>query len=319
MTLISIDPLASHRAGSADANSLTDIKAWRVEMDTASRTQLQVKSELEALGIKPGAISAENALLTISKLDVKQYQKAPRFWLVTATFQSPDRERSSTYDGKRDPDDPDADELQISSDEETFQRPATKNRDGEAILTSSGGQPNPPIMVEDTNRVYTIEGSVAGAGLPAFENGFRRCINSDTFNLVENGTLLRVVGPKQAKVKSVTVSKINYRGTTPFRTFRLQLSILDDDDPDWDEMTAFLDADFKRRPTDAEVASNTYAVLDRVDITLADGTAPKDRVLLDGLGYPLENPNEANAVFLPSKTLYLATFGGNLPGCEVPT
>jgi hypothetical protein len=307
MTILNIYEQHKGRGGTGSFEATTNERVFLVQMDVGTRTTYYVGNAVAALGLYVGHINPDNAFSICKEVDVKN-DIAPTIWKVTCKYStlSPDR---------KDDEDPDLDPIQIDVGEENFTRPAVYNRDGEAILTSSGTRPNPPVMVEDTNRLINIEGSWAGTGFPAWESGFRNRINSDSFSFI--GTS-RVVSAKRAQCKSITFGKVEYRGgngTVPFRSFKITVKLLDEDDPDFDEQTSFLDASFQRKPTASEISAGTFTGADRVDIKLPDGSDPKEPVLLDGSGQPKFDADPATAYFRYSKTLYLATFGGNLPGC----
>lgn len=312
MTILNLYEQHKGRGGTGKDDSTVDDRVFLLEMDRGDRGTYYVGNQLAAvplLNLRVGGVHPENAAAFVTDVVLKN-QKAPTFWKATVKY-------STRPDSRKDPDDPDLDPIQISVDEEKFQRPVVKNRDDEAVLTSSGTRPNPPVQVEDSNRIINIEGSVAGTDFPTWESGFRNRINDDQFKIV--GTT-RVVEPKYAKVRSITLGKVDYRGgdeTKPYRSYKIQLEVLDPADPDWDVQTSFLDASFQRKPTAAEITAGTFTADDRIDIKV-NGEDPKEPVLLDGSGQPLNDPSPSNAVFQESKSLYLATFAGNLPGCVTP-
>lgn len=309
MTIVNLYEQHKGRGGTGSADKTADDRVFLIEMDQGNRGTYYVGNALAGVvgdELYVGGVHPENSFSFVTEVVLKS--EKPKWWRATVKY--------STQDPV-DFDDPDLDPIDISVDEEKFQRPAVQNRDAEAILTSSGTRPNPPFMVEDSNRIVTIAGSHAGSDFPAWESGYRNRINSDAFKIL--GTT-RVVGVKKGKVRSITLGKVDFRGgdgTKPFRPYKIQLEILDPADPDWDVQTSFLDASFQRLPTAAEISAGTYTANDRVDIKV-NGEDSKEPVLLDGAGQPLLNPSPSNAVFRASKTLYLAAFVGNLPGCVTP-
>lgn len=295
------------RRGTVSQDKVEDDRVFHVVMDDGTATTYDVLLAMETLGIIRGAVHPINPWAVIRQIAVRN-DLAPKMWKATVSY-------STLNDDRKHETDPDLDPLQVSVDEEKFQRPAITNRDDEAILTSSGTRPDPPVMVEDTNRIVNIEGSVAGTLFPAWESGFRNRINSAPFTIYDTG---RVVTTKRGKVRSITLGKVDYRGidgTIPFRPFKIQIEILDPDEPDFDERTRYLDISTRRKPTAQEIADGKYVEADRPPVRNPDGTDSKEPQLLDGDGLELDDPSPATAVFLESKTLRLANFAGNLPGC----
>lgn len=304
MALVQIWEQFRGRGATAQNTGISYDRVFKVEMSTGADGPHEVGVAMNGLGFILGVAHPDNAFALLNKIDPKN-DKAPRWWKVTIGYSTLARDQKHTSD-------PDLDPLQISVDEEKFTRPSLYDRDGEAILSSSGTRPDPPVMVEDTNRILTIKGSSAGTGFPAWENGYRNRINSDAFKIAGTD---RTVQAKKAKVRSIKLGDVEYRGgSIALRPFTLQLEVLDTDDPTWEDLTNYLDASYYRRATAAEISEGTYTADDLVEI-LINGKQPKEPQLLDGSGQPLVDPTPSNAVFRESKTLRLGVFIGNLPGC----
>ena len=221
---------------------------------------------------------------------------SPKHWLVTATY-------SNKFDWQENPVN---DEITIDWDEEDFQKPVTKDRNGQAVVNSAGFPPVEPLMADDGHRIVTIKANVSSR--PAYSVSYRRAINSASFTI--DGEL---IAAKYAQVRRISCSWWKYRGSSAYREITLQLSIRNSSDTDFE--LYWLDQGFRRVPTAAEISAGTYVAGDRPRITDVHGVEVTDPVLLDGSGNPLSNPSASTAVFIQTPYYPLKTFAGVLPGC----
>jgi len=206
-------------------------------------------------------------------------------WLVSVTY-STKRELGQQ---------PQDDDIEISWDEEDFERPILKDRDGKAVLNSAGDFPDPSPMGSDSILIATIDLNVAA--VPAYLRAYRKAINTDAFT-IEGLT----VNAKHARVRRIKMGKRRFRAAYPFREVSIELAITDNNEDDWE--IRFLDAGYRR------LNDGTGPI----KIVNDDQTEPTAPVLLDGAGQPIVNPTPDNAVYREVGWYRLKTFVGNIPG-----
>lgn len=183
--------------------------------------------------------------------------------------------------------DPTLDAAVIEWDSEQFQKPAVFDRDGKAILNSAGDFFDPPVMMDDSRRIVTIQKNLAS--VPAWILSYKDAINIAGFT-VDGLT----VAAETAKVQAVRVGGNNYRNGTTFRSLTLTLCI---DEDGWD--LSPLDQGFRKIGYGGELENIRNP---------GDNERPSSPVCLDGSGGELANPSPLNAVFIPANVYKLKDF-----------
>lgn len=159
---------------------------------------------------------------------------------------------------------------------EQFQKPAVFDKDGDLIVNSAGDPFDPPLMMDDSRRVVTVEKNLSS--VPAWILSYQDAVNSDTFS-VDGVSIAAGI----AKMQSVTVGPVQIRGATAYRTVTFTMHLQRDG---W--ILQPLDAGFRKKDG-----------TDRVNITNdGDNDLPAAPVPLDGSGDVLTDPSPTNCVFL---------------------
>lgn len=211
-------------------------------------------------------------------LDV-QCVKGWKVWKVTANYSS-ELELNTTAT---------SDPAIITWDSEQFQKPAVVDTSGNGITNSAGDPFLPPEMMDDSRRIVTVRKNLAA--VPSWILTYQDAVNSDSFT-VDGVT----IGIGKAKMQRVSVSEVQRRGSTTFRTVEFQIHLQKDG---W--LLNVLDQGF--RELDGT---------DRKHILNKDKTRITTPVLLDGSGARLSNPTSASAVYL-SYTVYTTLAFSSLP------
>ena len=188
---------------------------------------------------------------------------------------------------------------------EQFQRPAWKDRDGNAILNSAGQFFATLPTVDDSRFVASVQKNVSV--VPIWVATYQDAINSVPFTI--DGI---TVGTKLAKLNGLKIGNWQERAGVAFRSLSFDLHLRREG---WD--LEILDQGRERKGTpsptadqvgyDGEETTKDYPV-----INTGDGTDASDVKLLDGNGYQLKNPTPANSVFLSFGYYQLQDFN-NLP------
>lgn len=199
-------------------------------------------------------------------LDV-QCVRGWRIWDVTATY-STERQLNTT---------PTSDPVFVQWDTEQFQKPATQDKDGDAVVNSAGDPFLPPEQMDDSRRVVTITKNLSS--VPAWILTYQDAVNSDTFTI--DGISIAI---GEAKMQRVSVGPAEIRNGTAFRAVTFVIALRRDG---W--AYKILDQGYNEK----DPADSTK----RKPITVR-GQLPTSPVLLDGNGNQLANPATANAVYL---------------------
>lgn len=199
-------------------------------------------------------------------LDV-QCVRGWRIWDVTATY-STERQLNTT---------PTSDPVFVQWDTEQFQKPATQDKDGDAVVNSAGDPFLPPEQMDDSRRVVTITKNLSS--VPAWILTYQDAVNSDTFTI--DGISIAI---GEAKMQRVSVGPAEIRNGTAFRAVTFVIALRRDG---W--AYKILDQGYNEK----DPADSTKRKL----ITVR-GQLPTSPVLLDGNGNQLANPATANAVYL---------------------
>ena len=188
-------------------------------------------------------------------------------WTVTADYSS-ERELSET---------PTSDPAFVSWSSEQFQRPAIIDQSGNAIINSAGDPFDPPYMIDDSRRVVTVTKNLSV--VPAWILTYQDAVNNDLFT-VDGVT----IAAGKAKMQSVTVSEVQSRNNTTFRTVVFSMHL---------EKNGWL-----LEPLDAGFRELNYAGDGLQNIrNPGDEELPAAPVPLDGAGRALASPSPATAVY----------------------
>lgn len=266
-TVRSEDPSA--RTATNDMGKRTYTRAWTVV--TSSRTD-----DAYAVGSASGLPLIGNthpsdANAFCQQLAVTQ-KSGWRVWTVTATY-STERELNTN---------PTSDPAIINWGSEQFQKPAVFDRNGNLIVNSAGDPFDPPLMMDDSRRIVTVQKNLAV--VPTWILDYQDAVNSDTFTI--DGVS---IGVGLAKMQAVTVGPVERRSSTVFRTVNFTIHLQRDG---WAMQP--LDAGFREFvSTDSVPEPELKNILNRGDQQPVAAPVP-----LDGEGKALDNPTPTNCVFL---------------------
>jgi hypothetical protein len=210
-------------------------------------------------------------------------------WVVTCQWTS-EREYAT---------DPTADPAIVTLNTEQFQKPAVFDVDGYGICNSAGDPYDPPEMMDDSRRLFTVMKNMAS--VPSWVISSQDAINNDVFSL---GGLS--IGVGLAKVQSVAVSEPQSRNGVSFRTVTFQIQVQRDG---WTLRP--LDAGFRQLAWDGATRINIYTP-DSTGDTYGGGERITAPVPLDGAGQAQANPTIASAVY-GSHVVYQSMAFSTLP------
>lgn len=155
---------------------------------------------------KLGSLHPENFALYCARVSVVQRNKF--LWEVSVGY-SNESEKAE---------DPTDDAAEIDWDTEQFQKPAVKDRDGNAILNSAGDPFDPPAEMDDSRRVVTIKKNMEE--VPSWILDFQDVVNSSSFS-VDGIT----VAAGLAKVQRVSVGAVQRRNDISYRPVTIVLHL----------------------------------------------------------------------------------------------
>jgi len=199
-------------------------------------------------------------------LDV-QCVRGWRIWDVTATY-STERAINTV---------PTSDPVFVQWDTEQFTKPATQDKNGDAIVNSAGDPFLPPEQMDDSRRVVTITKNLSS--VPAWVLTYQDAVNSDTFTI--DGVSIAI---GEAKMQRVSVGPAEIRNGTTFRAVTFVIALRRDG---W--AYKILDQGYNEKDAAAPTG--------RVPIYIR-GMLPTSPVLLDGTGKQLPDPKATDGVFL---------------------
>jgi len=272
-TVRSEDPSA--RTATNDMGKRTYTRAWTVV--TSSRTD-DAYTVGSATGLPViGNTHPSDANAFCQQLAVTQ-KSGWRVWTVTATY-STERPLNTN---------PTSDPAIINWNSEQFQKPAVFDRNGNLIVNSAGDPFDPPLMMDDSRRVVTVQKNLAV--VPVWILDYQDAVNSDTFSI--DGVS---IGVGLAKMQAVTVGPVERRSSTVFRTVNFTIHLQRDGwaleplDAGFREL-AEESASVNAGPCGASAVRNILNCYDQQPVA-----AP---VPLDGEGRALSEPSPTNCVFL---------------------
>lgn len=274
---------AERRTAVNDRGRRTYSRTFKIDSDSKSDTAFDIGS-VSGLPVIGDAFP-DDANAFCKRISVS-CQAGYKYWTVQCDY-------DDTYDNANTT--PSDDETQISWSSELFQRPAWKDKDGDAVLNSAGDPFNPPVMRDDHRTVCRIVKNAST--VPTYVLTYPNAVNSTAFTI--DGV---TVAQRYAKISNVAVSEAKRRNGVVFRTVNIEMQIRNQT---WD--FEILDAGFRRLdPSDSS---------DRILIVNDDETLPTDPVLLDGSGAVLSDPDTTNAVFGTFRVYEELNFIGTIPGC----
>ena len=268
MTVTFIEEIPEGRRATNDRGKRTYQRQFKLKTSANSEGPYAVGSHASLPII--GSTYPDDAGAWCTTLDVMQFD-GRWGWIVTANY-STERELAT---------DPTNDPALISWNSEQFQRPAVFDTAGNAICNSAGDPFDPPMMLDDSRRVVTIEKNLSV--VPSWILTYQDAVNNGSF-IVDNIT----IGTGLAKMQSVSVGPRQERNGIPFRTVHLTMHL---------EKNGWL-----LEPLDAGFRETVSGVLENIR-NAGDDELPGAPVPLNGAGMSLPNPSYTNNVFL-SFTVY---------------
>ena len=235
-----------------------------------------------------GTVHPDDGAAYLQSIDVDLTD--PKFgWTVTLNYST---ERELVTDPTNDP-------AIVTLNTEQFQKPAVFDIDGYGICNSAGDPYDPPNMMDDSRRLFTVSKNMAN--VPAWVISSQDAINSDVFSL---GGL--TIGVGLAKVQSVAVGEPQTRNGVGFRVVTFQIQVQRDG---WTLRP--LDAGFRELAWDGMTRINIYNPASTGDANGGE-ERPTAPVLLDGSGSAQANPTITSAVY-GSHVVYQSIAFSTLP------
>ena len=182
------------------------------------------------------------------------------YWEITAEYSS---ERELNNDPLLDP-------SIVTIDSEQFQRPV------QGAVNSAGDPFDPPLMRDDSRRVFTVRKNVAV--VPTWVLDYEDSVNSDSFSL--KGLTLAI---GTIKMQKVTVGELQSRNGTDFLPL---MFVMHHNKNGWHFKP--LDAGFRELDYNGDLVNI---------LNPGDSEQPTAPVMLDGAGHQQTNPSLATAVY----------------------
>lgn len=235
-----------------------------------------------------GAVHPDDSGAWLQTIDVDLTD--PKFgWTVTLNYSS---ERELAIDPTTEP-------AIVTLNTEQFQKPAVFDISGYGICNSAGDPYDPPNMMDDSRRLFTVSKNMAS--VPSWVISSQDAINSDVFSL---GGLS--IGIGLAKVQSVSVGEPQVRNGVAFRVVTFQIQVQRDG---WTLNP--LDAGFRELAWDGLTRINIYNPPSTGDTNGGD-ERPTAPVPLNGSGQAQANPTITSAVY-GSHVIYQSIAFSTLP------
>lgn len=295
---MSFDKVTETTKGAGSDSDLTQTtyrRSWTLRGTTGLETDDDAYTYMRVNhSISPGAAHPVNALARAISASV-QRRRSSRLWDFTASY-------SNAFDHQENPVN---DEIQITGDEEDFQRPLIYDSSGDAVLNSAGDPPAEPLTAEDGKDVRTIVVNVTA--VPGWFYTHKRAINSDAFTI--DG---ETIAARHARINKRSKSWWKYRGSHTYRTITVVMEIREPSKPDF--RYRWLDQGFRRKPTADEITDGLYDATERVRMKIR-GEEANEPLLLDGSGAQLDDPSPGTAYINETIWHPELTFAGTIPGC----
>lgn len=265
MTIIQVNEIWQGRDGSGDASGEQQYsRVFRVRTNSNFDTAVEATNHpfIPVIGnLFPSDLTA-----FCQRVSASQETFSPRVWIITAS-----------YSNKREvTDNPISDPTEITWDTEQFQRPAFKDRSGNAIVNSAGDPFDPPADRDDSR--ITVRLSRNMAVVPDWILLVADKLNSSPVTI--DGIS---VGTEKAKIQKVSIGKKESRNDTQFRNVTTTIHLQTDD---W--QLSVLDQGFREKIS----GTKRKNIINDEDFNPISSPA-----LLDGSGNQLVDPKFSNAVF----------------------
>jgi hypothetical protein len=221
-----------------------------------------VKSHIDCP--KRADVFPNNVYAYCKNIDARNLDESKKAWHVTCRYDT----------GRQWTDNPLNDPADISWDAEQFQRPAYKDKDGDAILNSANDYYDPLPRRDDSRWAVTVRKNLAA--VPSWILNYQDAINSSSFWLDGLFVLTR-----KAKMQKVGVSSWQHRDGIPFRIVTMLIHVAKDG-------------------FSLEILDQGFHYLDGSDkkhILDDEGVEVTTPALLDGSGAVLSSPSPSTAVF----------------------
>jgi len=279
MTITWIRQTWDGRTGSAALNSpLTTGEEYLVKTDDKTDTELDVLTDTLAPYLGQPHPTAQG--LYVEDIQVKQAKESPYFWKLSVKYSN----EQTTAEGESPSEtSPEFDPAVIEWSTENFQIPIEKDTTGQAIVNSAG-DPFDPLPTKDEIRVVcTI--SYNSLSVPVEVLNFPNRVNGSAITI--DGLS---VPEGEAKCTGVRVGGLQQRNGEFYRNVQFSFAIISGG---WD--LSILDQGFRER----EPRTNDLVNIVNDGDQSGDGAAITSPALLDGAGHKIDDPNPADAVFLP--------------------
>lgn len=286
MTVEYLGEIPEGRSATNDAGMRSYSAQFRLSTSSQSEDAYQVGSHPSLPII--GSLHPSDGGAWCKSIDV-QCTEGWKGWVVTCSWTT-EREYAT---------DPTADPAIVTLNTEQFQKPAVFDVDGYGICNSAGDPYDPPNMMDDSRRLFTVQKNMAS--VPSWVISSQDAINSDVFSL---GGLS--VGVGLAKVQSVAVGEPQTRNGVAFRVVTFQIQVQRDG---WTLKP--LDAGFRQLAWDGLTRINIYNPPSTGDANGGD-ERPTAPVPLDGAGQVQANPTITSAVY-GSHVIYQSIAFSTLP------
>lgn len=272
MAVVTFKEIHNGRKGDdklGDVLTASLVRVFRVVTDSATDDHETIA--LHASCPNYGDVHPNNSLAYVKKRSIVNQMFSKKVWLVTVTY-------STEWKVQEYQEDPTAEAAKITWRSEQFVAPASRDKDGNAVVNSAGDLFDPPEERDDSRWVATIRKNMQG--VPSWIFQYQDAINSRAFQLDGLG-----IPAYYAKMQAIEIGEqqvqndISYRVLTMHMTLKLNTHIF-----------YILDAGFNRiDPNDSSK---------RVKITVLDDqgnrTEPTAPWPLNGSGAPIQNPTTSN-------------------------
>lgn len=266
---------------------------YRIECDPFPT--VTTDAEIRAVLPKYFEQHPDNPLLTVRQINVSQslawhqYEADVQYSSEPLTDEEKERENEP---------DPTLRKARVEWDSAEFMLPIYRDINGEPTLNSAGDYPDPPIEIEVSRWVISVEKDVTS--IPAWIMTHRNVINANAF------TIRGVAIPAEvAKVSGLRISDIKYEGDYEFFTLSYQL-----------HLATVLEETWKLKMLDQGL--HEIETVDGDDVKKPikiDDEDVKQPVLLNGSGSAILNPTPADAIYLDFEGYPKISFV-DLPGID---
>lgn len=167
-----------------DRQKRTYRRSWRVITDNVHTEQYEV---LSAVGVSLFASYSADAYALVRLLRCEQKDDEPRLWMVEAEYATGQGQVTQRDPASEQQPNPTLRPSVVSWTNTLFQRPAVRDRNGNAIIMSTKEYPNPPVDVDDILTKLSIQRYEASFN-ESVAMAFMNSVNSDWFFGAPPGT-----------------------------------------------------------------------------------------------------------------------------------